>query len=354
MTYSLSTWPHENGQIEEMNPVAERTPRDKALIRRFLDHKHMVETIERFEWKNLPPEIPSDLIERVLYFRFKGALFRGADGRYMFLPFTLRGKQSDTIDSYGRYLNITPVLFTGQWLAGGDGKKGKDIAYMTDKAYSVIYDLPNEEGEEEFDSKDKAVILTDSSLQISQDYTPMSVLSEPINEQLSDILVLVNMDLINSAKVFTIVAKDEEQKAAIEQEFSNMDKRILNGRRVIVVTSAVQLQELTGSAVKDTARYFQSYQSIDNLRKDIIGVSNGGTFQKQEHMTDLESTTNGNMGGSAVMNNALRQRKDFCELVNAVFEDLNIDVDIKDAQSQNIVEQEGEQTKDRNPVEGGE
>jgi hypothetical protein len=200
------------------------------------------------------------------------------------------------------------------------------------------------------DASGKAVILTDSSLEISQDYTPMAYLCRPFNEQLTDILVLVNMDLITSAKAFYIVAKDAEQKEAIENELANMDRRILNGRRYVIVTSPIALQELTGSPLKDTARYFQSYQSIDNLRKDLIGMDNGGTFQKQEHTTNMETMTNSN-SGTAVLKNALRQRQEFCKIANKVF-GLNIEVDICQSDAQNIVEPMGSQSEQKQPGEG--
>ena len=350
---NLSTWPFHNSLIDEMNPIGETQSKDRQLLDRALSHKHMIETIERFEWKNLPPELPSDLLERILYFRFKGALFYDkALERYFFLPFTLMGDNAETIDSYGRYINITPVLFTGQWKVAGDGKIKGDIAYLSGRSYKVVYDIPKEEKMDGATDDavavvddTKAIVLTDSSLEISQDYTPMQYLARPFVEQLTDILVLVNMDLITSAKAFYIVAKDAEQKEAIEQEFANLDKRILNGKRYVVVTAPTDLKELTGSSVKDSARYFQSYQSIDNLRKDIIGQDNGGTFMKQEHTTEMETQKNSN-SGSAVMNNALRMRKDFCELANSVF-GLNIDVEIKGNEEQNIVEEKGAQSKDR-------
>ena len=189
----------------------------------------------------------------------------------------------------------------------------------------------------------KAVILTDSTLEISQDYVPMAYLCRPFNEQLTDILVLVNMDLISSAKVFYVVAKDEDQKGAIEDEFKNLDRRILNGKRVVVVTSPTDLKELVGTSVKDSARYFQS---IDNLRKGIIGEDNGGTFMKQEHTTEMESEINSGGDGDPVLNNALRMRKEFCELANATF-NLNIEVEIKATQNKSDVAPEGAQTKDR-------
>ena len=285
-SYTLSTWSNtEKEYVAEMNPAGKRMSNDKALIRTALNHKHMVETIERFEWLNLPDELPSDLIERVLFFRFKGCMFyEPTIERYFFLPFALKGEDRMTIDSYGRYLSVTPILFTGQWQSAGDGEKSKDMDFITDKAFDVVYDLPQDSEvieadyvDEENDETDiqtvssgiegketKAVILNDSSLQISQDFTPQNQLSQPFNEQLTDIIVLVNLDLINSAKVFYIIAKDEAMKEAIESEFSDLDESILNGQRHFVATSMLEFKELSGQSAKDSARYFQSYQSIDN------------------------------------------------------------------------------------------
>lgn len=381
---NLSTWPYFGGpgqtQIDEMNPVAKSESLDRQILRKGLNHKHMIETIERFKWIGLPPELPSDLIERILYFRFKGSLFYAA-GRYLFLPFALKGKNSETIDSYGRYVNITPVLFTGQWKIGGDGKFTKDISFITNKSFAVVYDLPADqkendaagtgevfknikpiketdqviEGEVKFDKETKmkdwekkTVILTDSSLEISQDYTPISYLVYPFINRLTNILVLVDIDLINSAKVHTIVAKDAAQKDAIEAEFRGLDQKILNGIRVIVVTSATQLQELNKAVSKDSARYFQSYQSIDNLRKDMIGADNGGTFMKQEHTTEMETETNSNTNedGSLVLQNALRMRQEFCAIVKKVF-GLNIQVEIKSDSGKDSVAPKGSQSKER-------
>lgn len=361
---SLSTFPFFDSLANGMgntNPIAKTSSKDRRLLMSMLSHKHMVETIERFEWRNLPPELSSDLIERVLYFRFKGALFMFNE-KYYFLPFTLKG----TIDSYGRYISITPVLFTGQWKIQ-QGKYTEDISFMSNAEFTVVYDLPKQEGETAEDevgedveddamtlpdAKDKAVILTDSSLEIAQDFTPINYLIRPLVEQMVDILVLVNIDLITSAKVFYVVAKDASQKEAIEKEFQDLDNRILNGKRIVVVTSPTELKELTGANVKDSARYFQSYQSIDNLRKDIIGIDNGGTFMKQEHTTEMETQTNSN-GGSFVLNNALRMRRAFCETVNHVF-GLSIQVDLKNASQTSLVAPQGSQTKDRNNDQGGE
>lgn len=306
---------------------------DKAMIQKMLKHKHMIETIERFEWINLPPELTTDLIERILFYRFKGAFFKYND-KHFFLPFALKG----TIDSYGRYISIVPVLFTGAM-----GQDKKDSMFLPPTAPNAMFDVKYRKGMEP--GKFPAVILTDSTLEIAQEYTPMNELINPLIEQMTEILVLVNIDLISSAKMFYIVAPDESTRIAIEDEFQNLDQRILDGKRVVVLTSKLELKELTGNAqAKDQARYFQTYQSFDNLRKDIIGSSNGGAFLKQEHMTTDETSLNSS-SASAVLENALRQRKEFCELVNEYF-NLTIDVKIKENQSKPIVEEEGQQTKD--------
>lgn len=114
------------------NPVFVMESRDKNKLRKMLSHKHMLETIERFEWKNLPEELNTDLIERVLYFRFKGAMFKYNDKHY-FLPFALAG----TIDPYGRYEEISPVLFTGQF--DSTGKKKKETLFLPSQVSNVKF-----------------------------------------------------------------------------------------------------------------------------------------------------------------------------------------------------------------------
>lgn len=332
---NLSTW--------QMNPIGQTRGRDINTLTKLLKHKHMLEFIERFEWKGLPDELKADLIERIMFYRFKGTFFK-YDEKFWFLPFTLKG----TIDSYGRYETITPVLFTGQY--SKTNQKNEDSAFLPEdvlgKTMIACYGKNIQVDES---TQIPAIILTDTSLEVSQDFEAQNTLINPLIEQLVDILVLVNIDLVTSAKVFYVVAKDENQKPAIEKEFENLDAKILNGKRVVVVTSELELQELAGSQAKDQARYFQTYQSFDNLRKDVIGLTNGGTFMKQEHQTDMETEVN-TSSCSAVMENALRQRKEFCELVNHYY-GLNIEVEIKGAGSEDIVAEKGAQTKQ---IEGDE
>ena len=331
---SLSTSPYNEMFAEDGMVYYKRESKDKRKLRDLLSHKHMVETIERFKWSGLPDELPSDLIERILYFRYKGAFFQYNDKHY-FLPFALKG----TIDAYGRYDSITPVLFTGQWASGS--KKNKEIVFLPESVSGAKFIAKYSKNQEP--SEYNAVILTDSSLEVSQDWSPMNGTSKVLIDQMVDILVLLNIDLVTSAKVFYVVAKNEDQKSAIEDEFRDLDSSILDGKRVVVLTSEMELKEITGSQAKDSARYMQSFQSIDNIRKSVIGSDNAGAFLKQEHMTEQETETNSN-SASAVLNNALRMRQEFCELVNHFF-GLNASVELNGQSEEELIAPQGEQPK---------
>ncbi len=320
----------------QINAIADRKSNKIRMLERVSKHKHLQEFLERFKWNGLPEELNQDLIERILFYRFKGAMFRFNE-KFYFLPFTLKGITDGGIDVYGRYKKIAPVLFTGQ------ADAGQERMFLSGLNLKVIYSL-NEELEKETLTTGNAVILTDTSLEISQDFLGQDKLINPIIEQMVNIIVLVNIDLVTSAKVFYIVAKDEQQKKAIKEEFKDLDSAILGGERVVVVTSALELQELTGASSKDTARYFQSYQSFDNIRKDIIGTSNGGTFMKQEHTTEMETQTNSN-SGTGVYKNCLRMRKDFCKLINYAF-GINVTVEADAEYQDKLIAEEGEQTKE--------
>ena len=318
--------------LKNINPVAETQSRDLKIMKELLSIKHRIETIERIDYEGLPLELNKDLIERILYYRFKGALFFYKPlEKFYFLPFTLKGD----IDSYGRYIEITPTLFTGQWESNNED----NMDFMSDVKYKVAYDktLPLD--------GNYAIILNDHSLAVSQDEQPMSRMIQPIIDQMVDILVLINIDLVSSAKVFYVRVNSPDEKALVEREFHGLDDKILSGQRVVAVVGDMAWQELQAKSPKDSSRYFQTYQSFDNLRKDIIGVPNGGTFMKQEHMTDQETDLNSN-AASYVLKNAVRMRSEWAELCNHYY-GLNIVVKESQVESNDVVAEKGQHTKNQ-------
>lgn len=201
--------------IPGVNPVNTQKSRDLQKLTKLLKHKHMVEFIERYEWTNLPDELNADLIERILFFRYKGAFFQFAD-KFWFLPFTLKG----TIDSYGRYESITPVLFTGQF--DNSNQKNQTSAFLDSNVLDKTFIAAYSKGQEMKANQIPAIILTDSSLEVSQDFTPQNDLITPLIEQLVDILVLVNIDLVTSAEKCSILWLKTKHKRTL----SKMNLRI--------------------------------------------------------------------------------------------------------------------------------
>ena len=90
---------------------------------------------------------------------------------------------------------------------------------------------------------------------------------------------------------------------------------------------------------------FQTYQSFDNLRKDIH------RFIKWRSIYETRTyNSNGNevntSSGSATLENGLRLRQEFCDLVNEYF-GLSISVSANQSESDEEIAPEGAQTKDR-------
>lgn len=322
-----------------------RKRKDREALVDNLMNKHMVEYLERFEWSGLPDELPQDIIERVLFFRGKGAMFQYLDTFY-FLPFALDG----TIDSYGRYATINPTLFTGQF----DSAKNKwdEAVFLpeaaSDTKFVVSYSVKPSE------ATHPAVILTDQSLGISQDLTPHSERVKVLLERMVNTLMLIEINNINGVQTYAMFVSDQAQKDAVEEEFNNYDTRILEGKRVTVVvgdTTVEPFKELTAAKnISDSQRYWQSYQAWDNLRKELIGLDSGGTNMKMEHVTSEESQMNGNMD-SLVMSNALRMRLDFCDIINAQW-GLSVSVNEVEYENDEMLADEGAQSEEINDQVG--
>lgn len=265
----------------------------------------MIQFLERYKWSNLPKGITQDLIERILYFRGRGVLFKKYD-EFFFLPFGLEGE----IDTYGRYKGVKPLAFNGTAQIGGEFLPGMTLNVMRDK---------DEEG---LDPETYGIILYDTSIMLSQYNLPPFYQQMFIISEQADVLVLIKKNLINSTVLYTIVAQNDNQKTMIEQDLMNWaDENLL--KYITVISSTQQVGELKGSAKLETQSLFEAWTSYDNLRKTMIGLKNNGLFQKTSHSLEME-VSNQEEQTDAVFTNGLRMRKDFCEMAKILF-----DIDIK-------------------------
>lgn len=245
-------------------------------------------------------------------------------------------------------------MFTGQW--NQEKKKWDgDMAFLppsiTDDTFTVAYNT-----KQLVEDEDKAaVILTDRSLAISQDIETNNTKIRVLIERLVNTLIMVETNNINGLQTYALWVQDEAQKLAVEAEFNAYNERILRGERITVIVGDMATEpfkEMTkAQSISDSQRYWQSYQAWDNLRKEIIGIANGGQHLKMEHSTDAE-TEMSSTSASAVMNNALRMRLNFCDIINAQF-GLNVSVNSLEEMESSLIEDEGAQSAQINDEEVG-
>ena len=94
----------------------------KEDIKRFLRIIDEQDAVNRYKWYNLPCNLTSQELERMLYYKGQLAFFYMEDlDEFYFMPYALDG----TIDFYGRFNTIHPVPMTS-----GEEKAGKAQAEL--------------------------------------------------------------------------------------------------------------------------------------------------------------------------------------------------------------------------------
>ncbi|MCQ2053092.1 MAG: hypothetical protein MJZ03_04070 [archaeon] len=280
----------------------------KESVEKLLRVVDRQDAINRFEWSGLPEGLSADLIERILYYRGQGIFFRmRADDRYYFLPYALCG----TIDIYGRWKQVTPLPF--------NGKMDTDKAWIQGLIKNPVYDTSDI-----VDVDDACVIIRDYTSSIDQTIIPREVLNKPLVGIESDCIPFLRTALLNSTGVQGIRVADEESSGNVLAASHAIDNAALTGNKYVPIVGALDFQDLTSGKTTDASQFLMCMQSIDNLRLQMLGIKNGGIFQKTEHILQTEQDLNTG-SDSITLKDALKQRQDACELINAIF-GLNVSV----------------------------
>lgn len=301
-------------------------PANKALLK-IIDRQ---DALGRYEWINLPLELSGELIERVLYYRGQGMFFMmqiGPENRFFFLPYALEGG----IDIYGRYKCTRPLPFNGSTDVSSEDesdeyyRKQKRLFENNQKTcqYEVI--LPEELTAQ--DLTEKCVLLHDYAIGISQTNLPRNQIQDPLLDVMSDIIPFMRTALLNSTGVQGMRVGGEDEESNVEVASKSINEAALQGRKYIPITSALEFQELTGGEVAKAEEFFLALQSLDNYRLSQYGINNGGLFQKREHMLEAEQLVNQREDSYAMLD-GLRQRQNFCDIVNSIW-GLGIDCRIR-------------------------
>lgn len=264
--------------------------------------------INRYTWYNLPDTLDGQLLERILYYRGQGMFFyMPTDNSFYFLPYALDG----TIDVYGRFTGVTPLPFNG---TTNDGKEKPWIQGLTRKPiYQVKYDELTMK-----DIENSCVLLNDYSKQISQTVIPRSGLQEPIIETMAEMVPYMRTALMTSTGIKGMRVEDGDSEANVKVAAKQVQKAALDGEPWIPVLGHVEFQELTDGTTVKAEDYMIALQGLDNLRLSMLGLDNGGIYEKKTVVTDSQMMMNYSPT-SLVYQDGLTLRQNFCDTVNSIW-----------------------------------
>ena len=279
------------------------------------------DAVNRYKWFNLPCNISSEELERLLYYKGQLCFFYFKDlDEFYFMPFALDG----SIDFYGRYNTIHPVPMSSGTEGTKDEQEKRKKIYETQRSLLSMLKLnvvkaikPLEELKEE-DLYNSAVILWDYSRQLGQNITPRADVNDALIEAIAEIPCFLRTALIASTGIKGMRVSDADAKEEVNQAVNQVLKCALTGKLATPITSAIEIQELFEGPVGKAQEYLLSMQALENLRLSTYGLENGGLFEKKAHKLEEEQQMNTSTVG-LVYEDGLAIRQNFCNIVNSIW-----------------------------------
>ena len=283
----------------------------KENVKKFLRIVDEQDACNRYVWYNLPANITSQELERMLYYKGQLCFFYDKDlEEFYFMPYALDG----TIDFYGRFNTIHPVPMT----SGTDDKANKAQAqYLAEKKLKCVYGIKLPEEVDISDIEGDTVLLHDYTKQLSQLIIPRVSVNEPILDVMAECIPFMRTSLLLSTGVKGVRVQDADQAASVFDGSKSVEAAGLTGEAFVPIVGSVEFQELTDGQVAKSEEFMLAMQSLDNLRLSGYGIDNGGLFEKKAHELQTEADINGGPVG-LVMQDGLSIRQNFCNIVNSI------------------------------------
>ena len=299
----------------------------KNDIKRFLRNIDEQDAVNRFKWENLPANITSQELERLLYYKGQLCFFYMEElDEYYFMPYALDG----TIDFYGRFNSVHPVP-----MANGTTEEEKwtksQAALLSRIKLTCLYD--EKQIEKHLEDKNKCcVLIHDYTKQLSQTIISRQIVNEPLLDVMAECVPFLRTSLIAGSGIKGIRVQDADQQESVKDGSRSMLNAALTGDPWVPVIGNLEFQELTDGAVLKSEEYMLAMQSLDNLRLSGYGLANGGLFEKKAHLNDSENEIN-QSGVSLVMTDGLEIRQHFCDMINKLFGlDVSVSINQNDEQ----------------------
>lgn len=290
---------------------------DKADIKQFLRIIDEQDAVTRYVWYNLPANLSSQELERMLYYKGQLAFFYLPDAdEFYFMPYALDGG----IDFYGRYNSIHPIPFAE---GTGDDVDKKRVAqqrnYLSTLKLKCQYDVIDDEELNIETQLGSAVLLHDYTKQLSQLITPRRALQECILDKMADCIPFMRTAMLNATGIQGMRVQNESEQSNVTSANALIDRAALNSEKYVAIVGAIDFQDLTGGEVAKSEEFLLAMQALDNLRLSAYGIDNGGIFEKKAHTLESEQAMNTGTSG-LVYQDGLSIRQHFCDIVNSIWD----------------------------------
>lgn len=280
---------------------------------RILDEQ---DAVNRYQWYNLPCDLSSQELERLIYYRGQLCFFYVPEiEQFIFSPYALDG----TIDYYGRYNRVHPV----PWAEGmEDEKKAPLSAYLANKKLDVCYGIPADEEklvkwQEKFIKGEACVLVHDYTKQLSQQNIARQILQDPLLDIMADCIPFMRTCLLSGTGIKGMRVSNQADYPNVLDANAAFEKAALEGDQYVPIVGSVDFQTLTDGQTLKAEEFLLAMQGLDNYRLSLYGLDNGGLFQKKSHMLEAEQAMNA--GKAAIpLNDGLSIRQYFCDTINAL------------------------------------
>ncbi len=291
---------------------AESLKNDFRRVFRIIDEQ---DAVERYKWFNLPCDLSSEELERLIYYKGQLCFFYYPDlDKFYILPYALDG----TIDFYGRFNTVHPIPFA-VGTTNEEKQRYKDMETLLSTLHlRVIKDPVLEDDLDESMLENSCVLLHDYTKQLSQTIIPRQQLNDCFSDLEAEILPYLSTALLAGSGVKGMRVQDADSASEAERASAQIRNSALRRKLYVAMTSPLEFQELADGTPLKAQEYLLALQGIENIRKGSLGIENGGIFQKKAHKLESEQTGN-ESSVATVYQNGLSIRQRFCNIVNSIW-----------------------------------
>lgn len=275
---------------------------NKTPLFNTLQNIDFLQATTRYEWKNLPENIYSWYIEKLIYYRGSALFFKRADTYYC-LPFAIK----NGINVFGLPYETQPLALNGDVF----GDRVLPIGYY---------------GEDINNNEEQGVIIYGHTPQFSNDGTLSTfAVTYPLIHEIYLRLKYLDKNLVMSFISYILKLDNEKQADAISNRLNDI-VGTEELRAFLPIFNDTNIDNLAMPRDYLSQEIWQDITSYQNLRLTTLGIQNSGTFLKRERNT---STDYANMDAQAelILKNGLEIRKLACKQINKIF-GLNIQVEL--------------------------